>query len=76
MSRSIALSAISIILLGSAAQLAQSQQRPPPAMTFFVAANPTGTGNLSGLAGADQICQNAAPGPWRAERYSHVARLS
>jgi hypothetical protein len=60
MSRSIALSAMSIILLGSAAQLAQSQQRPPPAMTFFVAANPTGTGNLGGIAGADQICQNAA----------------
>ena len=60
MKRKIVLPAIAITLLGSAAQLAQSQQQPPLAMTFFVAANPTGTGNLGGIAGADQICQNAA----------------
>src|SRR5215475_11280514 len=60
MNRTIALSAIAIALLGSAAQLAHGQQRPPPAMTFFIAQNPTGTGNLGGIAGADQICQNAA----------------
>jgi hypothetical protein len=29
-------------------------------MSFFIAANPTGTGNLGGIAGADRICQNAA----------------
>jgi hypothetical protein len=29
-------------------------------MTFFIAENPTGTGNLGGIAGADRICQNAA----------------
>jgi hypothetical protein len=29
-------------------------------MSFFITANPTGTGNLGGIAGADQICQNAA----------------
>jgi hypothetical protein len=28
-------------------------------VSFFVADNPTGSGNLGGLAGADQICQNA-----------------
>jgi hypothetical protein len=56
----IALSAIAIALLGSAARWAHGQQQPPPAMTFFIAENPTGTGNLGGIAGADQICQNAA----------------
>jgi hypothetical protein len=29
-------------------------------MTFFIAANPTGTGNRGGIAGADRIYQNAA----------------
>jgi hypothetical protein len=29
-------------------------------MTFFIAANPAGTGNLGGIPGADQICRNAA----------------
>jgi hypothetical protein len=62
--RRIAISAMAVTLAGSAALLAQAQQQPqqqpPPAMTFFIAANPTGSGNLAGLAGADQICQNAA----------------
>ena len=62
MNRKIVLSAIAVTLLGSAALLAQGQQQPPPAMSFFIAANPTGTGNLGGIAGADQICQNAAAG--------------
>ncbi len=60
MNRGIALSAIAITLLGAAAQWAHGQQQPPPAMTFFIAENPTGTGNLGGIAGADRICQNAA----------------
>jgi hypothetical protein len=50
MNRRIALSAIAITLLG-ASQWARGQQQPPPAMTFFIAANPTGTGNLGGIAG-------------------------
>jgi len=60
------LSAIAMTLPGSGALLAQGQQQPPqpppppPPMTFFIAASPTGTGNLGGIAGADQICQNAA----------------
>ena len=33
---------------------------PPPPMRFFVAGTVPGTGNLGGLAGADQICQNLA----------------
>jgi hypothetical protein len=60
MNRKIVLSAIAITLLGAAALSAQGQQQPPPAMTFFIAANPTGTCNLGGIAGGDQICQNAA----------------
>jgi hypothetical protein len=60
MIRMIFISATTATLLGCAALVAHGQQQPPPAMTFFIAANPTGTGNLGGLAGADQICQNAA----------------
>ena len=63
MRRTIVLSALSITLLGSAALLAQAQQTPPapPAViSFFVAENPNQTGNLGGLAGADQMCQTQA----------------
>jgi hypothetical protein len=60
MNRMIAISATTAALLGCAGLVAHGQQQPPPAMTFFIAANPTGTANLGGLAGADQICQNAA----------------
>jgi len=61
MTRRIVLSTVTIAVLGSAATLAQAQQQPlqmqPEVATFFVAENPTGTGNLGGLTGADQICQ-------------------
>jgi hypothetical protein len=63
MRRMITVSALSITLLGSAALLAQAQQTPPapPAVvSFFVAENPNQTGNLGGLAGADQLCQTQA----------------
>jgi hypothetical protein len=60
MNRMIVISATTAALLGCATLVAHGQQQPPPAMTFFIAANPTGTGNLGGLAGADQICQNGA----------------
>ena len=60
MKRTIALFAIAIALLGPAVHWARSQQQLSPAMTFFIAATPTGTGNLGGIAGADQICQNAS----------------
>jgi hypothetical protein len=64
MKRTILFSTLAVALLGSAAMLAQAQQ-PAPAMnpdlaSFFVAANPNGTGNLGGLTGGDQICQNEA----------------
>jgi hypothetical protein len=64
MTRTIVVSTVAVALLGSAAMLAQAQQ-PAPQMnpdmaTFFVAENTNGTGNLGGLAGADQMCQTQA----------------
>ena len=53
--------AVAISLLASAAVMAQAPaQAPPRPMTFFVAGAVPGTGNLGGLAGADQVCQNLA----------------
>src|SRR3977135_518487 len=63
MRRTIVLSVVPIMLVGSAGRLAQAQPTPPapPAViSFFVAANPNQTGNLGGLAGADQLCQTQA----------------
>jgi len=62
--RMIVLFTASTALLGSAAYLAHAQQPPappPPAnISFFVAENPNQTGNLGGLQGADQLCQQQA----------------
>src|SRR6266478_1331440 len=58
MNRKLLLSAFAITLLGSAAVLAA--QAPQQPMSFFVTSTVPGTGNLGGLAGADQICQNLA----------------
>jgi Collagenase NC10 and Endostatin len=62
MKRTIILSTVAIALLGSGALLAQAQQQQmqPDLASFFVADNQNGTGNLGGLAGADQICQSEA----------------
>jgi hypothetical protein len=38
----------------------RSSRRNPDLASFFVAENPNATGNLGGLAGADQICQTQA----------------
>src|SRR5580765_3438523 len=60
MNRTIVLTAIGLTLLGSVAVFA-GEAAPQGPMSFFVtSATPTGTGNLGGLAGADQICQNLA----------------
>src|SRR5712691_5877981 len=60
MTRTIVVSTVAIALLGSAALMAQAQQPQQPTPSFFVAENPNGTGNLGGLAGADQMCQSQA----------------
>jgi len=60
MTRTIVVATVAIAFLGSAATLAQAQQPQPPAASFFVAENPNGSGNLGGLAGADQMCQSQA----------------
>ncbi len=60
MNKRIILSAITVTLLGSAAVFAA--QAPQHPMTFFVAREVPGTGNLGGLAGADAICQRLAEG--------------
>ncbi len=64
MTRTIVVSTVAVALLGSAAMLAQAQQPPAPLQpqvaSFFIADSPSGTGNLGGLAGADQLCQNEA----------------
>jgi|SRR5690349_1328232 hypothetical protein len=62
MNKRIILSAIAVTLLGSAAVLAQGAPAPQHPMTFFVAREVPGTGNLGGLAGADAICQRLAAG--------------
>ena len=73
MNRTIVLSAIAIALLGSAAVLGQPQPAPPQPMSFFVtSATPMGTGNLGGLAGADQICQNLAASVGAGNRTWHA----
>src|SRR5437588_11396085 len=58
MNRTIILSAIGLTLAGSAIVLAAPAPQQP--MSFFVTSTVPGTGNLGGLAGADQICQNLA----------------
>ena len=72
MNRRIIFAALSMTLLGSAAVLAQGAQAPQMPMSFFVAANPTGTGNLGGLEGADRICQNAAQAAGAGNRTWHA----
>jgi len=62
MNRITVLFAISTALLGSTASLAQppAPPAPPAVISFFVAVNTNQTGNLGGLAGADQMCQSQA----------------
>ncbi len=64
MHRTILVSTIAVALLGSAATMAQAQQQAPQmnpeTASFFIADNPNGTGNLGGIAGADQMCQSQA----------------
>ena len=70
--RTIILSTIAFTLLGSAAAVFAQGQQPQMPMSFFIAANPTGTGNLGGLEGADRICQNAAMAAGAGNRTWHA----
>jgi hypothetical protein len=73
MNRSIILSAVVVTLLGSAAGVLAQGQQPQQPMSFFVTSKtPTGTGNLGGLAGADQICQNLAAAAGAGNRTWHA----
>jgi len=60
MNKKIVLAAVAVTLMGSAAVLAAQAPAPQQPMSFFVTSTVPGTGNLGGLAGADQICQNLA----------------
>jgi hypothetical protein len=62
MNRKIVVCAVAFPFLASVPLLAQIQLPTCPScgVSFFIAENPTGSGNLGGLAGADQICQSAA----------------
>ena len=71
MSRRIILSAIAGTLFGAVAVLAQGQAPQHP-MTFFVVSRAPGTGNLGGLAGADQICQTLAQAAGAGNRTWHA----
>lgn len=73
MNKKIVLSAVALTLLGSAAVLAQGQPAAPQQpMSFFVTSAPPGHGNLGGLAGADQICQNLAAAAGAGNRTWHA----
>src|SRR5262249_2936928 len=62
--KTIVVSTVAMALLGSGAMLAQAQQQQPqmnPQLaSFFIADNPSATGNLGGLAGDAQTCRNEA----------------
>lgn len=73
MNRTVILSAIAVTFLGSAAGVLAQGQQPQQPMSFFVTSKtPTGTGNLGGLAGADQICQNLAAAAGAGNRMWHA----
>jgi hypothetical protein len=52
--------AIAALLACGSPALAQQAEEPQEPMGFFVTSTPPGSGNLGGLEGADQICQNLA----------------
>ena len=72
MNKKIILGAIAVTMLGSAAVLAQGQAPQQPMSFFITSTTPTGSGNLGGLAGADQICQNLAQAAGAGNRTWHA----
>jgi hypothetical protein len=49
-----------ICLIGTSASAQQQQQAPQEPLGFFITSAVPGSGNLGGLEGADQICQDLA----------------
>jgi hypothetical protein len=74
MNKKVLFSAVAVTLLGSAAVLAQGQApaQPQMPMSFFITSTVPGHGNLGGLAGADQICQNLAAAAGAGNRTWHA----
>jgi hypothetical protein len=72
MNTKIILSAIGTMLIGSVAVFAGEAAAPQPMSFFVTSATPMGTGNLGGLAGADQICQNLAASAGAGNRTWHA----
>lgn len=72
MRKTIVLSAIGMLLIGSAAVYAGEAAAPQPMSFFVTSATPSGTGNLGGLAGADKICQDLAASVGAGNRTWHA----
>lgn len=72
MKRTLILSGIGAMLLGSAAGVFAGQQPQQPMSFFVTSKTPTQTGNIGGLAGADQICQNLAAAAGAGNRTWHA----
>jgi hypothetical protein len=66
-------STIALLILGSAAAIAQPNQAPPQPMSFFVSSTGPGKGaDLGGLAGADRQCQSLAQAAGAGNRTWHA----
>jgi hypothetical protein len=72
MNRKIVFAALAATALGSVAVIAAQAGEAQQPMSFFIASTVPGTGNLGGLAGADQICQNLAAAAGAGNRTWHA----
>lgn len=72
MNSKIIISAIAAIAMGSVAVIAAQAGEAQQPMSFFITSTVPGTGNLGGLAGADQICQNLAAAAGAGNRTWHA----
>jgi hypothetical protein len=72
MNSKVIISGIAAIAMGSVAVIAAQAGEAQQPMSFFIASTVPGTGNLGGLAGADQICQNLAAAAGAGNRTWHA----
>ena len=56
----LAIATVAIVTAGGMDRIVYAASAPPPSLGFFVTSAKSKTGNLGGLAGADQICQTLA----------------